>query len=195
MRFATWRRCLAWGVVGGLVGVGSAGACANGVEAGRMPCVFVSGGLGDDAPAPPADSPEALAARVWYDLDLQLTAQLQQVMVEQGYRIQPYAVPFADTATQRQTIHRQWQASGCDWLVQVAHTVGEREGQAYFGYDFTVALQQSRGRRVESLFNQRPRFVRDRDNLLNFRTREVVESFLRDVGSRRLLEGARTTVR
>jgi hypothetical protein len=104
-------------------------------------------------------------------------------------------VPFADTATQRRTIHQQWQASGCDWLVQVAHTVGERQGQAYFGYDFTVALQQSRGRRVESLFNQRPRFVRDRDNLLNFRTREVVESFLKDVNSRRLLEGARTSGR
>jgi len=150
--------------------------------------------LGDESPAQPPGSPEALAARVWYDLDLQLTEQLQQVMAEQGYRVQPYAVPFADTPTQRQTIHRQWQASGCDWLVQVAHAVGERQGQAYFGYDFTVALQQSRGRRVESLFNHRPRFVRDRDNLLNFRTREVVEAFLKEVGSRRLIEGARAPV-
>jgi hypothetical protein len=145
------------------------------------PCVLVSGGLGDDAPTPVADSPEALAQQVWHDLDLQVTEQLQQALSARGYRVKPFVVPHADTAIQRQAIHRHWRASGCDWLVQVAHTVGEEKGQAYFGYDFTVAALRGPARLVESLFNQRPRFVRDRDNLLNFRAGEVIAPLVKAI--------------
>ena len=152
---------------------------------------MVSGGLGDDAPAPVPDSPEALAARVWYDLDLQVTGHLQQALVDRGYRVQPFPVPFDTTARQRQAIHGQWRASGCDWLVQVAHTVGEERGEAYFGYDFTVAVLRGPSRQIESMFNLRPRFVRDRDNLLNFRAGDVIEPLLREIQSRRWLEPTR----
>lgn len=155
------------------------------------PCVMLSGGLGDDSPASVPDSPEALAARVWYDLDLQVTAHLERALLDKGYRVQLFQAPFEATPLQRQTIHRQWKASGCDWLVQVAHTAGEERGEAYFGYDFTVAALRGPSRLVESLYNLRPRFVRDRDNLLNFRAGEVIAPLVREIQVRRWLEPAR----